>query len=444
MPTGRHPWGWGMKVSRYMHPDDKAEFAPPFRGFYSVPFRSLYSRNIDNLLLAGRNISATHVAFGATRVQGTCAVMGQAAGTAARLCIKYKTTPRGVYRKHIKELQQQLLIDDCYIVDLENDDRNDLARHATAVASSSASFKTIEPTRALSLSVPRGQMFAVRDGHIKTVAVCLYSSLAEDAQITATLLRGRRLDDFSSDEGLATATSIVPGDGWSWIEFEFDTEIDPQWPHWIRLPPVEGIGWGFSTLDILGTQRAEWVEEFDFMERMHGTHSFRLNPPARPYEPENVISGVSRPEKGANLWMSNPNQELPQWIQLDFKKSERIDTVYLTFDTNLDKLVVKGPSPECVRDYRLQYFDGKDWRELVQVRGNYQRRRIHRFEPVETRAIRLVIEAANRVAEARVYEIRVYREAESDSLRIASQSPQPIQRVHCHQYHGDSTPWTKA
>ena len=86
-----------------MRPDGEQEFAPPLRGFYSIPLRSLYSRNIDNLMFAGRNISATHVAFGSTRVQATCGVMGQAAGTAAHLAITHDCSPRAVGESHIAE-----------------------------------------------------------------------------------------------------------------------------------------------------------------------------------------------------------------------------------------------------------------------------------------------------------------------------------------------------
>ena len=61
---------------------------------YGIPYRCLYSKNIDNLLLAGRNISATHVAFGSSRVMGTCAVIGQAAGNAAAICCIESLNPR--------------------------------------------------------------------------------------------------------------------------------------------------------------------------------------------------------------------------------------------------------------------------------------------------------------------------------------------------------------
>lgn len=103
---------------------------------HSVPYRSLYSRNIDNLMMAGRNISASHVAMAATRVMLTCAIVGQATGTAAALCVRHGATPRTIYQQHLEELQQQLLKDGAYLIDLPNRDPRDLARTATVLASS--------------------------------------------------------------------------------------------------------------------------------------------------------------------------------------------------------------------------------------------------------------------------------------------------------------------
>lgn len=115
---------------------------PPFvsiklKDVYNIPLRSLYSKNIRNLFMAGRNISATHTAFSSTRVMGTCAVEGQAVGTAAALCIKNKLLPRGLYenKAKLKELQQTLLRDDQSIKGLKNEDPLDLARNAKVTAS---------------------------------------------------------------------------------------------------------------------------------------------------------------------------------------------------------------------------------------------------------------------------------------------------------------------
>ena len=82
---------------------------------YGIPYRCLYSRNVENLLFAGRNISATHAAMSSTRVMGTCAILGQAVGAAAALALQVETSPRGVYETQMDQLQQTLLWDDCFL-----------------------------------------------------------------------------------------------------------------------------------------------------------------------------------------------------------------------------------------------------------------------------------------------------------------------------------------
>ncbi len=81
---------------------------------YGIPYRSLYSRNIDNLMFAGRNASCTHTAMSSTRVMGTGSSMGQAVGTAAALAVQKGILPAGM-TDHMKQLQQALLYDDAYI-----------------------------------------------------------------------------------------------------------------------------------------------------------------------------------------------------------------------------------------------------------------------------------------------------------------------------------------
>lgn len=103
---------------------------------YPIPYRCYYSKNISNLFMAGRNISATHVAHGSIRLIRTCGVGGQAVGTAAFLCTKHGKSPRDFGKDHIPELQQLLLKYDCHIPGIMNNDLKDLARKATIRASS--------------------------------------------------------------------------------------------------------------------------------------------------------------------------------------------------------------------------------------------------------------------------------------------------------------------
>ena len=241
-----------------------------FPKIYSIPFRCLCSRNVNNLMIAGRNISTTHVAFGSTRVMATCAIEGQAAGTAASICKKYNILPRHVYNSHISELQQQLLKDGCYIIDMKNGDEADLARNASVTASS-----------------------------------------------------------FDSDE----------------------------------------------------------------------------------YCPQNVVNGVARSEDNAsNIWISASGKPMPQYIDLDFGKQEEFNSVYLTFDTNLNKLPHLGVVPECVKDYALCYYNGVSWVNIWTENDNYHRCRKHKFDPVSAQKLRIEVRATNGAETVRIHEVRVYNE----------------------------------
>jgi hypothetical protein len=77
-------------------------------GPYLVPYRCLYSRNIGNLMMAGRDVSVTHEALGTVRVKATTGMMGEALGRAAYLCKKHQTDPRGIYEKHLDEFKRLL------------------------------------------------------------------------------------------------------------------------------------------------------------------------------------------------------------------------------------------------------------------------------------------------------------------------------------------------
>lgn len=109
--------GWSMDdhfPAGFYHPKAGTIFHPAPSPF-GIPYRSLYSRNIENLFCAGRCHSATHAAMSATRVMGTTSVMGQAVGTAAAIAVREGSTPRGVYEWHLAELQATLMDDDTYL-----------------------------------------------------------------------------------------------------------------------------------------------------------------------------------------------------------------------------------------------------------------------------------------------------------------------------------------
>jgi hypothetical protein len=109
--------GWPMDDHHPggMHWPGEPTIFHPAPSPFGIPYRCLYSRNVNNLFCAGRNISTTHAALSSTRVMATCATLGQAVGTAASIAVRENLTPRGVYQARITELKQALMEDDCYL-----------------------------------------------------------------------------------------------------------------------------------------------------------------------------------------------------------------------------------------------------------------------------------------------------------------------------------------
>ena len=261
---------------------------------YDIPLGCCVARDIRNLMFAGRNISATHVAFSSTRVMATCGVVGQGVGTAAAHAVAGGLEPAELASRPdaIDAIQQRLLRDDALLIGCVNEDPNDLARIA---------------------------------------------------KISAT-----------SEVAGSEAIQVVSG-------------------------------------------------------QTRAIHGERGAPP-------------SRSQAATHRWMSEPADGFPASIQLDWTAPVLPGEIQLIFDTGLHRHLTLShhdgytaqmhwgrPQPETVRDYTIEAFDGRGWNRLVEVSGNYQRRRVHRVaasSPI--RSLRIQVTATNGIQHARINEIRVY------------------------------------
>ena len=383
------------------HPGSPPPFI--FPGTYPIPFRCLYSRNVDNLLMAGRNISVTHVALGSTRVMATCAVCAQAAAAAAVLMLKYRVSPREVGERHIRELQTLLAEDDSVLPILPIPVKG---LEAAASASSELTLLMPEPTSSEPLTAPekntkdpcdvppadrrRVQMFVVSENILETVRIRLETGDGAPDSIEAELL---------DDAGNAIATAPAPAVS-GIAEFHFHAKTVPGRRYAVRLPQVPGVSVCLHRRYLPGLSR-----KLDGCYLDNDNWCFETVPPLRIYPAENAVNGLARPGADApNLWISAPG--MPQWLELDFGSPKSIGKVELIFDTNLDKPRYCGVPDECVRDYEIQYLRNGRWETLMKITGNHQRRRLHSFDPVETEKLRLVVTATNGDPCARVYEFR--------------------------------------
>ena len=199
-----------------------------FPGAYPIPYRSLYSANVGNLLCAGRNISATHLGLCSTRVIATCGLIGQAVGTAAAIATKTGCSPREVGQKHMSRFQALLMDDDCWLPGLKR-------------------------------GIPE---------------VTLKATLGASSGDPSPLVNG--VDRPCEDEGLDNAWTAKPGD---WVEFRFNKKTRlascrmvfdsdllrklRNMPLWYprggwNLEPPKSLVKGFSILT--ETDDGKWVE----------------------------------------------------------------------------------------------------------------------------------------------------------------------------------------
>lgn len=133
--------GWSLDL----HPPegvDAPDIEPctqhPVPELYDIPLRACIARDIENLMFAGRNISATHVAFSSTRVMATCSVIGQGVGTAAAVAVAEgkKISELGEDSECLGKIQDKLLKDDAFLIGRDQIPETDFVRSALITASS--------------------------------------------------------------------------------------------------------------------------------------------------------------------------------------------------------------------------------------------------------------------------------------------------------------------
>jgi len=349
----------------------------------------------------------------------TGAIVGQAVGAAAALCKKYECTPQTLAQKHAKDLQQVLLRQDCHIPGIANEDPADLARHADVKASSDAKLEFPESSTFHPLRFPTAQLFPVSTSRLDAVELLLESTLAAPVTLKLGLRPSKYVWDLRSDNrDVATATATVPAGHRGYVRFSLDAQVQPDTLYYVHLPATPGISWALYSNEEgqpsripVGTSAADLPGQSLWRTlRQDRVFSMRVLPEQRPYSAMNVIRGTSRPDRWTNLFISDPAKSLPVWIELTLPRRETLQSVQLTFDTNVNRRV-RLPLfryPECVKSYDIAAEIGGRWHTVAQAEDNYQRRRFHSFAPISSNQIRINIHGTNGSPSARVYEVRLY------------------------------------
>jgi hypothetical protein len=407
-----------------------------YAGPYGIPLRMLVSKDRDNLMMAGRNVSATHCALATVRVMATTALMGEAVGVAAALSHSSGLPPATIATTEAASVQQQLLREGCFLPNVRNEDPLDLARTAKASASSEAVFRGLTPQsqgahEGLAIwrdqAVPlreellqrRGQWVALGGEPLRKVSFCLSNRQSTDRQVAVRAMAVEHIWDYRVADSMkvAAAELTVPPGEQQWIEWTLPVDTKLPVNGYVRfdLLPAPDVVW-----HVAGAIEPGHVSAFEMapgkMRRYSSgvTLALQVDPPQASFGAQNVLSGVTRPHETTNLWRSDPAASLPQWLQLEWDNTQQISEVMLTFAGHLlREYHAYAPfyrDPQCVRDYDIQLSsDGVSWRTVAEVRENYQRHNTARFDPESAAYLRIVILATNGDPSAAIYEVRAYR-----------------------------------
>jgi hypothetical protein len=168
------------------------------KGVYQIPYRTMYSRNVPNLFVTGRLLSASHIAFGSSRVMATCGHNGQAVGVAAAICRERSLTPRDLADPtKVGELQQRLLRTGQTIPGVRRRDKDDLAQRAEVTASSSLDRLRFEPSGTRALTDARAILLPLAKGPVPSIGVRVRSR--GEQTLVAELRVCSRSESFTPD-----------------------------------------------------------------------------------------------------------------------------------------------------------------------------------------------------------------------------------------------------
>lgn len=396
------------------------------RGVYQVPYRCLVSRDVSNLLLAGRIISVSHVAFASTRVMATCAQIGQAAGMAAALCVRDGVLPAELTEPgRMLALQRELLRTGQHIPDLGLDDPDDLVGAAALGASSELTVAALpDDGPAVPLDHSRAQLLPLAAGSVPQLTLTV--DVAAPTTLRVELRTGNRPEDYTPDVVLgAQDFDLGAGEGQR-IKVDIDAVVDRPRYVFVTLLRNDDVSVRTTTRRITGllsvrhasTQDADDAVgrprvEFWTPERRPGGHNLAMtiDPPLRAWTAESVRNGHARPTARPNAWAASYDDPRPT-VHLRWAEPRRIGRVHLTFDTDIDHAMesvlwdhAERAAPFCVRHYIVRAGD----RVVAERTDNHQTHNIITFdEVIGTDDLSVEVVATHGDAPAAVFDVRCY------------------------------------
>ncbi len=374
--------GWPMDIhaDKGIYDNDVATHWNYVPGMFNVPLRTLYSKNIDNLFMAGRNTSCTRVGNSSTRVMATCSAGGQAVGVAAWICIKEGLKPRDVYAKKIDLLQKTLIQMDQTIMGYKEDYG---LQNVKCVASS---VKNVQNTKVCEYFDAEKNLviaFPLSTQRLEQVEVYL-KNFGKQTTLKYAILTGKLKECYLPEEKVGSFEISVKQGFEGFLTLPVKAQKGEDDKIYLLFYPNTSIKIGVNDKPITG------IPTFTCWEKIPDVHDARkyyltrqrvniafknLVPSQEIFGVENVISGYNRPYGMPNIWISEGTQE-GEFLSLEFK-SKKVEQIEVVLNTALEEDIIYSQPKQTLKDYDLE-VQFEDEIKIFNVRENYMR--INRFE----------------------------------------------------------------
>ncbi|WP_310378837.1 FAD-dependent oxidoreductase [Flavobacterium sp.] len=391
--------GWAVDL----HPSDGVYDSKPgctqyhSKGIYQIPLSTMISKNITNLFLGGRVISATHVAFGSTRVMATTALSGQAVGFGAAQCIKNKILPAQLLEQNqIKELQQTLSINGQSIPGIAIDKAANLASISKITTSSNFKLDSLKPNGDwfnLTTGVAQILPLEANTKYNYTFSFSVYQATTVKVELRICENTGHYTPDV-----ILESKSIELVEGEQEIQFAFDTVLSKKQYAFITFLSNESVSIRRSEqrstglISVFnGVNKAVnnngkqvppdniGIDAFEFwipQRRPNGENlAFSISPALELYDGANLCNGFVRPYIGTNAWAADLNDAKPE-VTLEWNATKEINSIKLFFDTDYDHAMEsslmghpESVMPFCAKSYTISDGNGN---LVYETKANHQ------------------------------------------------------------------------
>jgi hypothetical protein len=414
--------GWSIDL----HPSDGV-FSPKnacnqwhSKGVFQIPYRCYITNDLDNVFVAGRLISASHVAFGSTRVMATTGVGGEVVGTAAALCLKNSwTTVELTAENKIGTLQRELIEAGNFIPQFDLPASGNLLSEASITCSSELSLSEIPFEGGIwkKIAQSAAQMLPIKKGAFPQIS--FEAKSLKETTLNVELRFSSKQFNHTPDITL-DVQQLKINEGQQTVSVKFDAEIPYDCYAFVCFMSNPDVELKFSTHRITGVLSvfnkvvaavSNWgkqivtedigIEEFEFWcpeRRPEGLNiAMKISPAINYFGAENLLSTINRPVYRPNAWVASLEDKYAS-ITLEWENEHQINEITLFADSDFDHPMESvqwghfdNRMPFCVDE--ISVFNEKN-ELLAQKTNNHQSRISFKFEE-KIRTKKLKIKLSN-------------------------------------------------